>query len=109
MPPTRPPAPMPPPAHPPTPPARRPTPPARPPSPLRPLRPPRPRNPTSPRNPTAPNPPMGDPAAPDWHWWRERRPPAEPIHLDTAAAGRSSLATLAATAAHADREATTGA
>ena len=32
-----------------------------------------------------------------------------PLHLDTAAAGRSSLATLAATAAHAEREATTGA
>jgi pyridoxal 5-phosphate dependent beta-lyase len=39
---------------------------------------------------------MGDPAAPDWQWWRGRRPPAEPIHLDTAAAGRSSRATLAA-------------
>jgi len=31
------------------------------------------------------------------------------VHLDTAAAGRSSLATLAATAAHAEREAMTGA
>jgi len=52
---------------------------------------------------------MGYPPVPDWRWWRERRPPAEPIHLDTAAAGRSSLGTLAATAAHAEREATTGA
>ena len=67
---------------------------------------PRPRNPTSP---TTPNPRMADPAAADWGWWRERRLPAGPLHLDTAAAGRSSLATLAATAAHAEREATTGA
>jgi hercynylcysteine S-oxide lyase len=44
-----------------------------------------------------------------WSWWRERRPPAPRLHLDTAAAGRSSLATLAATAAHAEREAATGA
>ena len=44
-----------------------------------------------------------------WRWWRERRPPAQRIHLDSAAAGRSSLATLAATAAHAEREAVTGA
>ena len=41
---------------------------------------------------------MADPAAADWGWWRERRLPAGPLHLDTAAAGRSSLATLAATA-----------
>ena len=40
-----------------------------------------------------------------WRWWRERRLPAERIHLDSAAAGRSSRATLAATAAHAEREA----
>jgi hypothetical protein len=52
---------------------------------------------------------MGDPAIPDWHWWRDRRPPAGPVHLDTAAAGRSSLTTLGAAAAHAEREATTGA
>ena len=52
---------------------------------------------------------MADPAAADWGWWRERRLPGGPLHLDTAAAGRSSLATLAATAAHAEREATTGA
>jgi pyridoxal 5-phosphate dependent beta-lyase len=52
---------------------------------------------------------MADPPAADWGWWRERRLPGGPLHLDTAAAGRSSLATLAATAAHAEREATTGA
>jgi pyridoxal 5-phosphate dependent beta-lyase len=52
---------------------------------------------------------MAEPAVTDWSWWRERRLPAGPLHLDTAAAGRSSLATLAATAAHAEREATTGA
>ena len=50
-----------------------------------------------------------DPADAQWRWWRERRLPAERIHLDSAAAGRSSRATLAATAAHAEREATTGA
>jgi hercynylcysteine S-oxide lyase len=44
-----------------------------------------------------------------WGWWRQRRPPAELLHLDTAAAGRSSTATLAATAAHAEREAARGA
>ncbi len=52
---------------------------------------------------------MAEPVASDWGWWRERRLPAGPLHLDTAAAGRSSVATLAATAAHAEREATTGA
>jgi pyridoxal 5-phosphate dependent beta-lyase len=52
---------------------------------------------------------MTDAAASDWGWWRERRPVAEILHLDTAAAGRSSLATLGATAAHAEREAVTGA
>ncbi len=50
-----------------------------------------------------------DPADAQWRWWRERRLPAERIHLDSAAAGRSSRATLAATAAHAEREATVGA
>jgi hercynylcysteine S-oxide lyase len=44
-----------------------------------------------------------------WAWWRERRLPAELIHLDSAAAGRSSTATLAATAAHAEREVSRGA
>jgi hypothetical protein len=43
-----------------------------------------------------------------WGWWRDRRPPAARLHLDSAAAGRSSLATLAAAAAHAEREAATG-
>jgi selenocysteine lyase/cysteine desulfurase len=52
---------------------------------------------------------MADPAVTDWGWWRERRPSAGPLHLDTAAAGRSSQATLAAAAAHAEREATAGA
>jgi pyridoxal 5-phosphate dependent beta-lyase len=44
-----------------------------------------------------------------WQWWRERRPPAPYLYFDSAAAGRSSLATLAATAAHAEREAAVGA
>jgi pyridoxal 5-phosphate dependent beta-lyase len=44
-----------------------------------------------------------------WAWWRERRLPAEVVHLDSAAAGRSSTTTLAATAAHAEREVTRGA
>ena len=52
---------------------------------------------------------MADPAVTDWGWWRERRPRGGPLHLDTAAAGRSSRATLAEAAAHAEREATTGA
>jgi hercynylcysteine S-oxide lyase len=45
----------------------------------------------------------------DWGWWRAERPAAERVHLDSAAAGRSSVATLRATAAHAEREATVGA
>jgi hercynylcysteine S-oxide lyase len=44
----------------------------------------------------------------DWAWWRDRRPLAARLHLDSAAAGRSSRAILAATAAHAEREAETG-
>ena len=44
----------------------------------------------------------------DWGWWRDRRPPAVRLHLDSAAAGRSSRAILAAAAAHAEREAETG-
>jgi hercynylcysteine S-oxide lyase len=43
-----------------------------------------------------------------WQWWREQRPPAGSLHFDTAAAGRSSVATLRATAAHAEREAVLG-
>ena len=80
-----------------------------PPRPPPPLRPGSPKNPRNPRSPTTPKLPMADPVASDWRWWRERRPSAGPLHLDTAAAGRSSLATLAAAAAHAEREATTGA
>ncbi len=48
-------------------------------------------------------------AAPDWQDWRDRRPAPRGIHLDSAAAGRSSLATLAAAAAHAERESVAGA
>jgi hercynylcysteine S-oxide lyase len=44
-----------------------------------------------------------------WQRWRDGRPVPRGIHLDTAAAGRSSLATLAAMAAHAKLEATAGA
>ena len=44
-----------------------------------------------------------------WLGWRARRPPAQRVHLDTAAAGRASAATLAAAAAHAEREAVVGA
>jgi pyridoxal 5-phosphate dependent beta-lyase len=43
-----------------------------------------------------------------WRWWRERRLPAERVHLDTAAAGRSSAGTLRAAARHAEREAVLG-
>lgn len=44
-----------------------------------------------------------------WQDWHDRRPrPAGP-HFDTGAAGRSSRATLTATAAHAEREAVAGA
>jgi hercynylcysteine S-oxide lyase len=41
--------------------------------------------------------------------WRARRPATEMIHLDTAAAGRASAATLAAASEHAEREAVAGA
>ncbi len=44
-----------------------------------------------------------------WQRWRDGRPVPRGIHLDTAAAGRCSLATLAAMAAHAKLEATAGA
>ena len=44
-----------------------------------------------------------------WRTWRAQRHPAELLHLDTAAAGRSSAATLRAAAAHAEREAAVGA
>jgi pyridoxal 5-phosphate dependent beta-lyase len=52
---------------------------------------------------------VADQVDPQWRWWRERRVPAERVHLDNAAAGRASTATLAATADHAEREAATGA
>jgi hercynylcysteine S-oxide lyase len=45
----------------------------------------------------------------EWQGWRDRRPVPRGIHLDTAAAGRCSMATLAAMAAHAKLEATAGA
>jgi pyridoxal 5-phosphate dependent beta-lyase len=48
-------------------------------------------------------------AAPDWQDWRDRRPASRGIHFDSAAAGRSSLATLAAAAAHAEMESVAGA
>jgi hercynylcysteine S-oxide lyase len=44
-----------------------------------------------------------------WQAWGEQRLPAQFIHLDTAAAGRCSMATLHAVAAHAEREAAAGA
>ena len=43
-----------------------------------------------------------------WRDWRDRRPRPEGIHFDTAAAGRSSRRTLAATVAHLQREAVAG-
>ncbi len=45
----------------------------------------------------------------DWSTWAQRRPPAHVLHLDSAAAGRQSRATLEATAAHAWLEAEIGA
>jgi pyridoxal 5-phosphate dependent beta-lyase len=48
-------------------------------------------------------------ASPDWSSYTRRRPPARIVHLDSAAAGRQSRATLEATAAHAQLEAETGA
>lgn len=44
-----------------------------------------------------------------WRLWRDRRLPAQRVHLDTAAAGRASVGTLRAAAAHAEREAVVGA
>lgn len=44
-----------------------------------------------------------------WRVWRDNRPPAQNVHLDTAAAGRSSMATLRASAVHAERESVLGA
>ncbi len=42
------------------------------------------------------------PLSGSWPHWRARRPPTELVHLDSAAAGRASAATLAAAAAHAE-------
>lgn len=44
-----------------------------------------------------------------WLGWAAARPEPQVLHLDSAAAGRSSVATLDAVAAHARREATVGA
>jgi len=44
-----------------------------------------------------------------WRRWHRQRPPAQVLHLDSAAAGRCSTATLRAAAAHAEREAAVGA
>lgn len=44
-----------------------------------------------------------------WQRWLNQRQPAELLHLDTAAAGRSSVGTLRATTAQAEREAARGA
>jgi hercynylcysteine S-oxide lyase len=44
-----------------------------------------------------------------WSSWATRRPPTVGIHLDSAAAGRSSFATLDAVTAHTHREASDGA
>lgn len=49
------------------------------------------------------------PVMSDWSHWRARRPATDMLHLDTAAAGRQSVAVLAATAAHARLEAEVGA
>jgi hercynylcysteine S-oxide lyase len=50
-----------------------------------------------------------DTLAEPWRQWHDRRHPAQVLHLDTAAAGRPSAATLRATAQHAEREAARGA
>lgn len=52
---------------------------------------------------------MGQGRDGEWRQWRAQRPPSRQIHLDTAAAGRSSAETLRVTAAHAEREAVVGA
>ncbi len=52
--------------------------------------------------------PTGADDADRWQRWREQRLPAERLHLDSAAAGRSSIATLRATAHHAERESVLG-
>src|SRR5436305_15014431 len=44
-----------------------------------------------------------------WRRWHRQRHPARLLHLDSAAAGRCSAATLRAAATHAEREAEVGA
>jgi pyridoxal 5-phosphate dependent beta-lyase len=53
--------------------------------------------------------PAAETLAEPWLSWRRQRHPAQLLHLDTAAAGRCSSATLRATAEHAAREAARGA
>jgi pyridoxal 5-phosphate dependent beta-lyase len=55
------------------------------------------------------SPDTADRLAEPWRRWHRQRPPARLLHLDSAAAGRCSTATLRAAAAHAEREATVGA
>jgi hercynylcysteine S-oxide lyase len=50
-----------------------------------------------------------DGAEDGWRAWGKQRLPTQFVHLDTAAAGRCSVATLHAVAAHAEREAAAGA
>ena len=54
-------------------------------------------------------PDTADRLAEPWRRWHRQRPPAQLLHLDSAAAGRCSTATLRAAAAHAEREAAVGA
>lgn len=67
---------------------------------------------------TTPSPaPVSDPGVDDswgelpepWRAWASGRPASPVVHLDTAAAGRSALSTLAAVSEHARREAEVGA
>jgi pyridoxal 5-phosphate dependent beta-lyase len=53
--------------------------------------------------------PAAETLAEPWLSWRRQRPAEQLLHLDTAAAGRCSSATLRATAEHAEREAARGA
>jgi hercynylcysteine S-oxide lyase len=54
-------------------------------------------------------PDIADRLAEPWRRWHRQRLPAQVLHLDSAAAGRCSTATLRAAAAHAEREAAVGA
>jgi hercynylcysteine S-oxide lyase len=54
-------------------------------------------------------PDTADRLAEPWRRWHRQRLPALVLHLDTAAAGRCSVATLRAAASHAEREAAAGA